>query len=321
MRRRDFLAWVCGTALACPRSAIAQPGKLPRIGVLMLGNPDPAFFLSTFREELRKLGYIEGQSIAFELRSADGSSKQLPSLARELVDLKVDTIVAYQTPCVAAAKQATTKIPIIMSPAADPIGTGFVASLGRPGGNITGVSSATGETASKNLDLIREVLPVARRVAALGNLIDPFHKVFVESIMSGGRTLNIEIKPVLVRGSDEFESAFGEMVASGVEGLIVQPSLPRQLTAQLALKSRLPLFAPSAEFPLAGGLMSYSADVASLYRDVATFIDKIIKGSKPADLPVQLPTKFQLVVNLKTARALGLTIPPLLLARADEVIE
>jgi putative ABC transport system substrate-binding protein len=321
VRRREFLSVVSSVVVAWPLVVAAQPGKIPRIGILMLGNPDPARFLSLFREELRKLGYIEGQNVTLELRSANGSSEHLPLLARELVDLKVDIIVGYQTPCVAAAKQATTEIPIVMSPAADPIGTGFVTSFARPEGNITGMASATAETAGKNLDLMREVLPSMRRAAALGNAIDPFHKPFLESIMSAARTHEFEIKPFLVRGSGELETAFAEMVTSGAQALIVQPSLPRQRTAEMALKNRLPLFAPSSEFPPVGGLMSYSVDVASLYRGAASFVDKIIKGRKPADLPVELPTKFQLVVNMKTAKALGLTVPPLLLARADEVIE
>jgi putative ABC transport system substrate-binding protein len=321
MRRRKFIGLIGGAAAAWPFAARAQQGKLPRIGVLMLGNPDPAFFLSTFREELHKLGHIEGQNVTVEPRSASGLSERLPSLARELVDLNVDVIVGYQTPCVAAAKQATTRIPIVMSPAADPIATGFVASFARPGGNITGVASATAEVAGKNLDLIREVLPSVHRVAALGNAIDPFHQPFFESIMLAARALDFEIKPILVRGTDEFTRAFGEMGTSGVGALIVQPSLPREPTTEAALTNRLPLFAPSDEFTRVGGLMSYSADITSVYREAAAFVDKIINGGKPADLPVEFPTKFQLVVNLKTAKTLGLTLPPTLLTRADEVIE
>jgi putative ABC transport system substrate-binding protein len=321
MRRREFITLVSGAMVAWPLTAVAQQGKLPRIGVLMLGNPDPAFFLSTFREELRKLGYIEGQNVTVELRSASGLSERLPSLARELVDLNVDVIVGYQTPCVAAAKQATTKIPIVMSPSADPIGSGFVASFARPGGNITGMASATVEMAGKNLELIREVLPAVRRVGALGNATDPFHKAFFEGILSAARALDFEIKPILVQGNDEFARAFGEMVTSGMGALIVQPSLPHRFAAETALKNRLPLFAPSEELTRVGGLMSYSPHIASVYRGAAAFVDKIIKGSKPADLPVQFPTKFQLIINLKTAKALGLTLPPTLLTRADEVIE
>ena len=320
MKRREFIA-LFGAAAALPLTALAQQAKSPRVGVLMLGNPDPAFFLNTFREELQKLGYIEGQNLTLESRSASGLSERLPSLARELVDLNVDVIVGYQTPSVAAAKQATTKIPIVMSPAADPIATGFVASFARPAGNITGVASATAEVAGKNLDLIREVLPTVHKIAVLGNVIDPFHQPFLESIALAAGALQFEIKPILVRGSDEFATAFGEMVTSGVGALIVQPSLPRQPAAEAALKSHLPLFAPSDEFTRVGGLLSYSADILSVYRKVAIFVDKIIRGAKPSDLPVEFPTKFQLVVNIKTARALGVTLLPTLLARADEVIE
>lgn len=320
MRRRQFIGLAGGVA-AWPVLARAQQGKSPRIGVLMLGNPDPAFFLSTFREELNKLGYVEGQNLAVEPRSAGGASERLLSLARELVELNVDVIVGYQSPCVAAAKQATSRIPIVMSPAADPIATGFVASIARPAGNITGVASATAEVAGKNLALIREVLPGVHKIAALGNAIDPFHKPFLESIMLAAQTLDFEIKPILVRGSDEFAKAFGEMEKDGVGALIVQPSLPREPAAEMALKSRLPLFTPSEEFTRVGGLMSYSADLLSVYRKTAAFVDKILKGDKPADLPVEFPTKFQLVVNLKTAKALGLALTPTLLTRADEVIE
>lgn len=320
MLRRRFLAGLAGAG-ALPLLARAQSGKTPRIGVLMLGNPDPAQFLATFREALRALGYVEGRNIELEPRSANGSSERLASLAGELVDMKVDVIVGYQSPCVAAAKKATSQIPIVMSPAADPLGTGFVASIARPGGNVTGIASGTAEYAGKNLDLIRVALPAVRKVGVLGNSIDPFHVSFLNSVTAAAKKLGLEIKSVAVNGPDEFAKALEEMVAGGVGAVVVQPSFPRALTAEMALKRHMPMFAPGEEFTAAGGLMSYAADTVSIYRDAASFVDKIVKGQKPADLPVQFPTKFRFVVNLKTAKALGLTLPPSLLAQADDVIE
>ncbi len=320
MLRRRFLAVLAG-ASCLPLFARAQTEKSPRIGVLMLGNPDPAQFLAAFRQGLRDLGYVEGRNIDLETRSANGAPERLPSLARELVDMKVDAIVGYQSPCVAAARKATSQIPIIMSPAADPLGTGFVASIARPGGNVTGISSGTAEYAGKNLDLIRAALPAVRKVGVFGNSIDPFHTSFLNSVTAAAKKLGLEIRPVTVNGPDEFAKALEEMAAGGVGAVVVQPSFPRALTAEMALKRHMPLFAPGEEFTAAGGLMSYSSDSASIYRDAASFVDKIVKGQKPADLPVQFPTKFRFVVNLKTARALGLTLPPSLLAQADDVIE
>ena len=322
MRRRELIAGIVGTAAIPPVFAWAQqPGSVPRIGVLVLGNPDPAVFLREFREGLRNRGYVEGKNVVFEFRTGGGSNAQLAIGAGELVALKVDLIVAWQTPAVIAAKEATSEIPIIMSPAGDPVGTGLIASLARPGGNLTGFSGATAELAGKNLELIREVLPSARRVGVLANAADPFHKPFLAHIEAAARTLGLEIKTILVPKANELEAAFAEIAMSGAEALVVQPSLPRAMSAELALKNRLPGFSPSVEFVPLGGLMSYSADVLAIYRDVADFVDKVLKGRKPADLPVQLPTKYLLVINLKTANALGLKLPPTLLTRADQVIE
>jgi putative ABC transport system substrate-binding protein len=320
MKRRDFVILLSGAA-AFPFTATAQPSKTARVGVLMLGNPDPGFFLREFREGLRNLGYVEGQNIALELRNAKGSAETLNSLARELVALKVDAIVGFQTPSVVAAKQATTEIPIVMCPAADPVGTGLVASFARPGGNITGVTTATAELAGKNLDLIRETLPAVRRVGVVGNALDPFHKPFLEHVTTAARALGFETQVALAQGSAGFAAAFAEIVKGGAQAAMVQPSLPRELAAETALKDRLPLFVPSAEFARAGALMAYGADIGAVYRESAAFVDKIIKGRKPVDLPVELATKFQLVINLKTANALGLKLSPALLLRADQVIE
>jgi putative tryptophan/tyrosine transport system substrate-binding protein len=319
MKRRQVLMLL--SVAAFPLAASAQPGRIPRVGLLMLGNPDPGLFLREVIAGLRDLGYEDGRNIALERRNANGSAAQLNALARELAALPVDVIVGFQTPSVAAAKDATTQVPIVMCPAADPVATGFVQSFARPGGNITGVTTATAELAGKNLDLIREVLPAVRRVGVVGNAADPFHKPFLARIEAAARTLNFELRIALSQGADPFPTVFAEVAGSGVQAMMVQPSLPRERAAELALRHRLPLFVPSAEGAQAGALMAYSADNAAVYRHSATFVDKILKGRKPADLPVELATKFLLVVNLKTANALGLTLSPMLLGRADQVIE
>jgi len=321
MHRREFITLLGGAAALFPLAVSAQPGRIPRVGLLMLGLPDPGLFLREVTAGLRELGYADGRNIRLEPRNANGSSAQLSALARELAALPVDVIVAFQTPVVAAAKAATTTVPIVMCPAQEPIELGFVQSFARPGGNITGMTTATAALAAKNFELIREVLPSARRVGVVGNGADPFHKPFLAHVEAGARALNFELTISLSHGTDPFPATFAEVVGSGVQAMMVQPSLPRDLAAKLALTQRLPLFVPSAEAAEVGALMAYSADPAAVYRQSATFVDKILKGRKPADLPVELATKFRLVVNLKTANALGLTLSPLLLNRADQVIE
>ena len=321
MKRREFIALLGGaaTAMAWPLASRAQQAKLPRIGILVPANPEP--FWSLLREGLREHGYIEGQNIQFEFRSADGKPDLLPELAVELVRLKVDIIVASQTPAVTAAKRATMEIPIVMAAAGDPVGTGLVSSLARPGGNITGLSGTTAELGAKILELIREMLPATRRVAILANATDPFTKPFISQIELGGRTLGIAIQTIVVRGVAEFAAAFAAMAKERADAVIVQPSLPRKPAVDLALKHRLPPISPTRLFPAEGGLMSYSLSQNELYRRAAFYIDRILKGVKPADLPVEQPTRYELVINLITAKALGLTVPPMLLSRADEVIE
>jgi len=306
--------------MAWPSVVVAQ-SKMPRIGVLALGNPNPEIFLKEFREGLRELGYIEGQSIHLELRSAGGDASKLAAVAAELVATKPDMIMGFQTPAATAAKQATKDIPIVLAGVGDPIGTGLIASLARPGGNITGVSAATAEMGAKNLELVREVFPSARRVAVLANAPDPFNKPFLEHLQVAAKALNVEIKAVMARGADQLEAHVEEIAKWRADAVVVQPSLPHQRVAELAIKYRLPAFAPNVAFPAAGGLMSYANNSAALYRTCATYVDKILKGRKPADLPVELPTKFLLAVNLKTAKAIGVTVPGILLTRADEVIE
>ena len=318
MNRRKFITVVGGAAAAWPRAARAQQ-RSPRIGALLVGNREP--FWRLFREGLHDLGYVEGQSVTIEFRSAEGKLQSLGGLASDLVRLPVDIIVASETPAVQAAKQATTEIPIVMAPSGDPVGTGLIASLARPGGNVTGLSAATAELAGKSLELVREVLPSTRRVAALADPKNPFTKPFLEQIHLVAGALRIEVVDAMVRGTEEFDAAFARMTAEQVEAVIVQPTLPRPRAIELALQRRLPAVSGNRAFADGGGLMSYAASLNDRYRAAAAYVDKIIKGRKPADLPVQQPTKFELVINLKTAKALGIDVPPTLLARADEVIE
>ncbi|MGH8629993.1 MAG: ABC transporter substrate-binding protein [Burkholderiales bacterium] len=317
MRRRGVIT-LLGAAAALPAVAWAQQPNKARLGLLVVSNPEP--FLGLLREGLRSRGYVEGKSVQIEVRSAQGNADSLPGLAAELVRLQVDVLVAWQTPAVQAAKQATTRIPIVMS-AGDPVGTGLIASLARPGGNITGVTGTTAAMGGKTLELIRELLPSAKRVAVLANAADPFTKPFLEQIEHAGRAVAIDIHSFRVRSVDEFNAAFSEMGKRRADAVIVQPSLPRDPAISLALKHRLPSVSATKAFPDAGGLMSYAASTTEIYRDTAVYVDKILKGAKPADLPVQQPTKFELVVNLKTAKALGISVPRSLLLRADKVIE
>ena len=319
MKRREFITLLGGAAVTWPLAVRAQQARVPRLGVLIVANPEP--FASLLRKELRELGYVEGQSIHIEFRSADGKPNQLPILAAEFVGLKVDIIVANQTPAAQAAKQATNEIPIVMASAGDPVGTGLIASLARPGGNVTGLSGTTTELAGKILELIREMLPSSRRVGVLANPTDAFTKPFLEQIRVAAGTIGIEFGSFMIHRVEEFDAAFAEMNRQRVDVVIVQPSLPRQRALDLALKNRLPTVSPTRTFAAEGGLMSYAASIADQYRKAAIYVDKILKGERPADLPVEQPTKFELVINLKTAKALGLDIPPMLLARADEVIE
>jgi putative ABC transport system substrate-binding protein len=272
--------------------------------------------------QLRNLGYVEGKNLVIESRWAEGINDRLPQLAAELVRIKVDIIVTFQTPAAQAAKQATDRIPIVMAPAGDPVGTGLVASLARPGGNITGFSVATAELAAKVLELIREILPPVKRVAVLANATDSFTKSFLGQIELAGRTLGVEIRTFVVHREEEFDAAFTAMDKARVGAVIIQGSLPHQRAVELALKHRFPsASSTTGGFAEAGGLMSYTASLADVYRGAAIYVDKILKGAKPADLPVQQPTKFELVINLRTAKQIGLKIPPNVLARTDKVIE
>jgi len=315
MNRRGILGGL-GAATLLPRVAAAQ-GKVFRVGVLVVGQPEP--FWTIFRDTLKELGYVEGTNIRFEFRSAEFQPARLDALASELATLKVDAIVAVQTPAALAAKKATRTIPVVLAGVGDAVATGLVASLARPEANLTGVSTATAELAGKSVELLKEILPAARRMAAIANAPDPFHKPFLEQLEKAGSQAGVAIDRVMIEREADLEPAFGRL--AGTDAVIVQPSLSVKLTSELALKHRLPAASASRRFTNAGGLLSYAADIQHLYRDAAVYLDKILKGARPGDLPVQGPVKIEMIVNLKTARAINVTVPQSILIRADEVIE
>jgi putative tryptophan/tyrosine transport system substrate-binding protein len=322
MRRREFITLVGGAAVAWPFAVRAQQARVPRIGVLALSNRDEKSFVTELREGLRELGFVDGQNFFLEPRSADGDASRLPTLAAELVHLKVDLITAIFTPCALAAKQATSSIPVVMISVGDPIGAGLVASFARPGGNITGLSNMAAETAGKSVEFFRDMLPSLRRVAVLANPVDPFTKSFLEQVHHAGRTAGVEIAPVaMARGPDEVDAAFAAMARDRADAVVVQGIFFSRTIADLAIKYRLPSASVLRSFVAEGGLMSYGADISDIFRRSAVVVHKILQGAKPGDLPVQQPTKFELVINLKTAKALGLDVPLFLQQRADEVIE
>ena len=320
MKRRDFLAMVASAAL-WPLPGTAETAKVPTIGVLVVESPASQRFWRLFREDMRELDYVEGKNVRYEFRSDGGQGSRLPALAAELVGLKVDLIVAWFTPAALAARQATRQIPIVMALVGNPVENGLVESLARPGGNVTGMAALGAELAGKCVDLVRELVPSAHRIAALVNAPDPFSKPFLRQIQLNGEASGTAIEPIMIQSTEELDPVFTAMEKERPDAAIVQPSLPIKRVAELAIKSRIPAMSFIRDFANEGGLMSYGSEEADAYRKAAVYVDKILKGAKPADLPVQQPTKFELVVNLKTAKALGLTIPPLILARADEVIE
>jgi putative ABC transport system substrate-binding protein len=327
MKRRTFLAMVPASLLAAPRAAEAQlPPKTARIGFLSLSSgATPTMDISP---GLRELGWIEGQNITIEYRWAAGRVDQLSALATELVRLNVDIIVTSSTLAAQAAKRATSTIPIVVTFIADPVGSGLVASLARPGGNITGLTTLATGLVAKRLELLKAVVAGSTRIAVLwqpGAFAERTNRDMVEETEIAGRTLGLQLRFVEARRPSDFEQAFSAMRDARVGGLLVYPG-PMLLEARRSMvthatKSRLPAVYPWREAAVAGGLMSYSANFPDMYRRAATYVDKILRGAKPADLPVEQPTTFELVINRKTAKALGLTIPPSLLARADEVIE
>jgi putative ABC transport system substrate-binding protein len=329
MDRRTFISSMTLTILAAPLAAEAQPaGNMRRIGVLSAASsvspPSPQY--EAFRQGLRALGYVEGQNIALEARSAEGRPDRLSVLASELVRLKVDVVVTNGEPAIRAAKAATGTIPIVMAIVGDPVAPGFVASLARPGGNITGLTNLAAGLERKRLELLKEAVPHASRVAVLrdpeNQVLDPH---YWQETQQAAQALGITLHSASVRDPKEFAGAFATISRERAGALIVFAdtffTAHRTQIAQLALKHRIPTMHDTRLFVEAGGLIAYGPDVLDLWRHAAVFVDKILKGAKPGDLPVEQPTKFELVINLKTAKALGLTIPPSLLQRADQVIE
>ena len=329
MDRRRFLLTSLAGAVAAPRAAGGQQsGKIPRVGVLRPGNPPPGDFghRGAFEGGLRDLGWMPGTNLLIEYRYAEGKPERLSELAAELVRLPVDVIVASSPMGVRAAQQATRTIPIVMSTLPDPVGEGFVASLARPGGNTTGLTLDSEELASKQLELLKEALPKLSRVGVLRNPKSPGYDVAKKQIETAARRLKIEVKDFLVSRPADLAPTFAAMSQAGVgailvrrDVLVVEPN--RAEVVALAAQRRLPAMYNFRQFPEAGGLMSYGANVNDIHRRAATFVDKILKGAKPSDLPIEQPTKFELVINLKTAKTLGLTVPSSLLLRADHVIE
>jgi putative ABC transport system substrate-binding protein len=328
--RRKFLGTLAGGLVASPLAAEAQQAaKSARIGYLVANLAASSHLLEAFRQGLRDFGYVEGRSVAIEYRSTEGKLERLPALAAELVALKVDVIfVGGTTASALAAKQATKTIPIVFASSPDPVGSGLVTSLARPGGNVTGLSGLAPELVGKRLELLKQAVPRVTRVAVLwepGFLPERTEKDMLKGTEVAARALGVRLQVVEARGPEDFDRAFSDMTKARADGLTVLSSTmflgERRRLVDLAAKHRLPATYGPREYVDAGGLMSYAANIADLYRRAATYVDKILKGAKPGDLPVEQPTTFELVINLKTAKALGLTIPQSVLGRADQVIQ
>ena len=328
MRRRVFLGALIGTAVTWPFVVRAQQsGKVYRLGQLSAGTKaSRAPMLAAFMRGMRDLGYVEGQNLVIEHRYADGRFERLPSLVRELLAWKPDVLLVSTTPGNLAAKAETSTVPIVMVAVADPMGVGLIASLSRPGGNITGVTNVGAELAGKRVEILKEIVPAASKIAVLINPNDQNAPLQMQSARLAADRLAIELEPVLnVRGGADLKGAFETAVNARAAAVLrmIDPNSTDLRTETLALAAhhRLPTVYPFREDVLSGGLVSYGTNLPDQYRQAATFVHKLFTGTKPADLPVEQPTKFELAINLKTARALGLTIPPTLIARADEVIE
>jgi putative ABC transport system substrate-binding protein len=328
MDRRRFLVTSLGGALAVPLGAEAQQqvGRIYRVGVLETRSAVlNAANMGMFRQGMRELGYKEGQNLEVVYRSSDGRDERFPDLANELTRLKVDLILTRGTPASLAAKRATGTIPVVMASVGDPVGTGLVASLGRPGGNVTGLSNYNVEIYTKRIELLRELLPRLTQISGLFNIGNPVNQIQWKEVERAARASGLQLQLLDVRRPEDLPRAFEAAAREHAEALIValdgltQANL--RLIAELAAKQRLPSMFANKEYVDLGGLISYGPNDPHLYQRAATFVDKILKGAKPADLPIEQPTKFELAINLRTAKALGLTIPPGLLARADQIIE
>ena len=328
MRRREFITLLGGAAATWPLATSAQQpaGRISRVGYLGIPSREQALHLiKAFEERLRSLGYRDGDNVAIEYRFANGELERLPALAAELVRLGVDVIVTVANPSIVAATTATTTVPIVMIGGVDPVSTGLVASLARPGGNVTGLTPDAGsEILGKRFELLKEILPNLSRVGILFNPDVAFNRSRQTSMTATARTLGLTTIPVEARGLDALEQAFAMMVRERAQAFVMQGDSVlynnRRQIVEMALRNHLPAASLQKEYADAGFLLTYGADTQDLYRRAAGFVDKIFKGANPAELPVEQPTKFELVINLKTAKALGLTIPQSVLARADEVI-
>jgi len=325
IRRRQFITLLGGAAVTWPCTVRAQQATVPVIGLLGSGTAAAqSEWTAAFVQRLRELGWSEGRNISIEYRWAEGRPERLSEIAAELVQRKVSLILTHNTPPTLAVKQATSTIPIVFATAGDPIGSGIVASLARPGGNITGLSGQSPDAAGKKLELLREVVPGLHRLATLADVNNPFSALEVSKINESARTFGIEVASFEISRSEELESVFNAL-KRGTDALYVLPVpllfVNRVRINTLALGARLPTLHGVREYVEAGGLMSYGANWPSMWRRAADLVDKILRGAKPADIPVEQPFEFNLVINLTTAKALGLTIPPTILARANEVID
>jgi putative ABC transport system substrate-binding protein len=325
MRRREFILFL-GCAAAWLPMARAQDRSIRSIGILETISPElNATNLTALRRGLQELGYTEGQNIRLDYRSAEGQAARFPALAEELVRLKVDLIVTRGTPAALAAKGATNTIPIVMAAIGEPVNTGVVANLARPGANVTGFSAVVTELAGKRVELMKEVVPTVTRVGFFNNMGNPVMPPQWEETQKAAQTLGIQTELLDVRGKEDIPRAFEKAAQTRVDALLVSVDVVTQqhqeLIASLAERQRLPAIYASREYVEAGGLMSYGVSYPDLYRRTAGKVDKIFKGAKPSDLPVEQATKFELVINGKTAKAIGLKVPPIVLARADDVIE
>ena len=326
MRRREFITLLGGAAASWPLTARAQQaGKLPTIGFLVAGTPTShGQWVAAFVQRLRELGWIEGRTITIEYRWAEGRSERFAEIAAELVRRKVDVIVTSATEAIVAAKQATSVIPIVFAAAGDPVGTGLVASLARPGGNVTGLSIQQTDVAAKRLELLREVVPGLQRLAIWANAGSPSNVVEMAEVAATARTLGLEVATPEIRRAEDIAFVF-EALKGRAEALYVcadpLATTNRTRINILAVGARLPTMHGTRDMVEAGGLMSYGPNFPNQFRRAADYVDRILRGAKPAEIPVEQPTKFDLVINLTTAKALGLDVPPALLARADEVIE
>ena len=324
MKRRAFMTLLGGTLAAWPIAARAQQSKVCRVGWLLSGSGSDLLGdinFEAFRLKMRELGYVEGQNLVLDVQRAGGDFSRLPTLAAELVALRPDAIFAIATPAVSAAQRATSSIPIVMGPTADPIGSGFVKSLAKPGGNITGVSLMSADLSAKSLEFLTEIVPNAKNVAVLRSP-NPVHNVLLDEIGAAARGRGLTIFSIMAATPSDLDAAFASISKDKYDALVVlaDPRLTARIP-ELVAEVGLPAIYQFREFAMRGGLLGYGPNLPELFRRAAVYVDRIFKGARPADLPVEQPTKFELVINLRTAKALGLTVPPTLLARADEVIE